>query len=299
MWRFARRKPVGAFAGLLVIVVLVAGVFANQVAPHDPIATSPIDSLLGPSGDHLMGTDVQGRDVFSRIIHGTRISVGVGFGSVLLGVSIGTVLGLASGYFGGTLDTALQRLIDMLMAFPTLILAMAIVAAAGAGGSSTETSRGGVLGSFEGVGDAVLNNRNLILAIGITLIPSATRLVRSAVLSVKENQYVEAARALGATDLRLIRLHILPNVFAPVLVLVSVVVGQAIISEASLSFLGLGAQPPAPSWGEMLSGSAQRYIEKAPWLVIFPGLAIALVVYSFNMFGDALRDVLDPRLRGS
>jgi peptide/nickel transport system permease protein len=299
VWRFARRKPIGAFAGLLVVVVLLIGIFADQVAPHDPLTTAPIDSLRSPSGSHPFGTDVQGRDVLSRIMYGTRISVGVGFGAVLLGVSLGTVLGLVSGYFGGWLDTAFQRVVDILMAFPTLILAMAIVAAAGAGTSGGTPSHGGLLGSLEGIGAAVKNNRNLILAIGITLIPAATRLVRSSVLIVREHQYVEAARALGATDTRLMRLHILPNVFAPIVVLVSVVVGQAIIAEASLSFLGLGAQPPTPSWGEMLSGSAQRYIEKAPWLVIFPGVAIALVVYAFNMFGDALRDVLDPRLRGS
>jgi peptide/nickel transport system permease protein len=296
LWQFARRKPVGAFAGLIVVGVILSGIFADQLAPKNPIATSPINSLTAPGSTFKLGTDIQGRDVLSRIIHGARISVGVGVGAVVLGVSVGTLAGLVSGYFGGWLDTLLQRVIDMLMAFPTLILAMAIVAAAGTArsGGTTET---GLLGALDGLWLAVRNNMNLVLAIGITLIPGAARLVRSTVLTVKENQYVEAARSLGASDVRLMTRHVLPNVVAPVIVLISVVIGQAIISEASLSFLGLGAQEPTPSWGQMLS-SAQRYLERAPWLVIFPGLAIAIVVYAFNMFGDALRDVLDPRLRG-
>ncbi len=297
LWRFARRKPVGAAAGAIVLLVALAGLFADQVAPHDPLKTNPLDSLRAPSATYPLGTDVQGRDVLSRIIHGTRISLGVGVAAVLFGVSVGTVVGLVSGYFGGWLDTGLQRLIDMLMAFPTLILAMAIVAAAGTG-RGTWSPQPGWWGVLAEVWSAVRNNANLVLAIGITLIPGAARVVRGTVLSVKQNAYVEAARSLGASHTRLIVRHILPNVFAPILVLVSVVIGQAIIAEASLSFLGLGAQEPTPSWGQMLSGSAQRYMEQAPWLVIFPGLAIAVVVYSFNMFGDALRDVLDPRLRG-
>ncbi len=298
LWRFSHRKPVGAFAAVLILVVLFAGIFANLIAPHDPLATSPINSLRSPSSTFRLGTDVTGRDVFSRIIYGARVSVGVGVGAVLIGIVFGTLIGLVSGYFGSWLDTVLQRLIDMLTAFPTLILAMGIVAAAGLSKSSNSTAHGGIVGSFDGTWSAIRSNVNIIVAIGVTLIPGATRLVRSAVLTVKENQYVESARALGASDTRLMLRYILPNVFAPILVLASVIIGQAIIAEASLSFLGLGAQPPSPSWGEMLSGSAQRYIEKAPWLVIFPGVAIALVVYAFNMLGDALRDVLDPRLRG-
>jgi len=296
--RFVRQKPVGAFAAVVILVVVFMGVFANLVAPRNPLATSPINSLRAPSGSFPLGTDVQGRDVLSRVIYGARISVGVGLGAVLIGVTAGTLIGLVSGYFGGWLDTMLQRLIDMLTAFPTLILAMAIVAAAGVAKGGNSTARSGPFGSLEDTASAIRNNINIIVAIGITLIPAGTRLVRSAVLTVKENQYIESARALGATDLRLMFRYVLPNVLAPIMVLASVVIGQAIIAEASLSFLGLGAQPPSPSWGEMLSGSAQRYIEKAPWLVIFPGVAIALVVYAFNMLGDALRDVLDPRLRG-
>ncbi len=295
---FARRKPVGAFAALLIAVVVLMGIFANLVTPHDPLATSAINSLRAPSSNFRLGTDVQGRDVLSRIIYGARLSVGVGLGAVLIGVSVGTLIGLVSGYFGGWLDTMLQRLIDMVTAFPTLVLAMGIVAAAGLSHSTGASEHSGVAGSFAGTWSTIRNNVNIIIAIGITLIPGSTRLVRSAVLTVKENQYIESARALGATDVRLMRRYILPNVLAPIMVLASVVIGQAIIAEASLSFLGLGAQPPSPSWGEMLSGSAQRYIEKAPWLVIFPGVAIAIVVYAFNMLGDALRDVLDPRLRG-
>ena len=296
--RFCRRKPVGAFAGAVVVLVLLVGLLADAIAPRDPLQTSPIDSLRPPGADFRLGTDVQGRDLLSRLIHGARISLGVGVGAVVFGVTIGAMAGLVSGFFGGWLDTLLQRVVDMLMAFPTLILAMAIVAAvgtpkgSGAGGA-------GVWGTVQALALSVKNNYPLVLAIGITLIPGAARLVRGAVLSVKENQFVDAARALGASDRRLMFRHVLPNVVAPVIVLVSVVIGQAIIAEASLSFLGLGAQEPTPSWGQMLSGSAQRYMERAPWLVIFPGIAIALVVYAFNMFGDALRDVLDPRMRGA
>src|SRR5712692_453858 len=190
LWSFARRKPVGALAALLVVAALAVGILADQVAPHDPFTTSPIDSLRAPGGSHILGTDVQGRDVLSRIIHGARISIGVAFGAVLLGVTAGTLIGLVSGYFGGTLDTLLQRGIDILLAFPTLILAMAIVAAAGTGSSAGLPGHHEFPGSLRGIGIAVRDNRNLILAIGITLIPGATRLVRSTVLSVKENQYV-------------------------------------------------------------------------------------------------------------
>ena len=273
--RFVRAKPLGAFAGMIVIGVAVVAVLAPLLAPQDPTQTSLIDSLRGPSGAHLFGTDRNGRDMFSRIIYGARTSLGIGLGAVALGITTGAVIGLVGGFLRGAVDTVLQRLVDMLMAFPTIVLAMAIVAAAG------------------------ITYTNIIIAIGITITPGAARVVRSAVLSVRENQYIDAARSLGAPDLRIMLRHILPNVTAPIIVLTSVVIGQAIISEATLSFLGLGVQEPRPSWGGMLSGNAQRHIEDAPWLVIFPGLALALVVFAFNLFGDALRDVLDPRLRGT
>lgn len=273
--RFAQAKPLGAITGALIVLVVLVAIFAPALAPKDPTQTSLIDSLRGPSAEYPLGTDRNGRDMLSRIIYGARISLGIGLGAVALGITAGTVIGLVGGFLGGVTDIVLQRAIDMLLAFPTIVLAMAIVAAAG------------------------ITYQNIIIALGITIAPGVSRVVRSAVLSVRENQYVDAARSLGAGDLRLMLRHILPNVTAPIIVLASVVIGQAIISEATLSFLGLGVQEPRPSWGGMLSGNAQRHIEDAPWLVIFPGLALALVVFAFNMFGDALRDVLDPRLRGS
>ena len=273
--RFARTKPLGAVTGALILVVVLIAVFAPLLAPQDPTQTSLIDALRGPSAAHPFGTDRNGRDMLSRIIYGARVSLGIGLGAVALGVTLGSTIGLVSGFLGGKVDMVLQRLVDMLQAFPTLVLAMAIVAAAG------------------------ISFKNVIIAIGITIAPGTSRVVRSAVLTVRENQYIDAARSLGAADLRIMLRHILPNVAAPIIVLTTVVVGQAIISEATLSFLGLGVQEPRPSWGGMLGGNAQRHIEDAPWLVIFPGLALALVVFAFNMFGDALRDVFDPRLRGS
>src|SRR5215212_6385345 len=250
LWQFARSKPLGAVCGTLIALVVLIAVFAPALAPKDPLQTSLIDSLRPPSAEHPFGTDRNGRDMLSRIIYGARISLGIGLGAVALGVTLGAVVGLVSGFFGGAVDMVLQRVVDTVQAFPTIVLAMAIVAAVG------------------------ISYRNVIIAIGITIAP-------------------------GAADLRIMLRHILPNVAAPIIVLTTVVIGQAIISEATLSFLGLGVQEPRPSWGGMLGGNAQRHIEDAPWLVIFPGLALALVVFAFNMFGDALRDVLDPRLRGS
>src|SRR5215203_5572071 len=273
--RFIRTKPLGAICGALIVAVLLVALFAPLLAPKDPTQTSLIDPLRPPSAAYPFGTDRNGRDMLSRIIYGARVSLGIGLGAVVLGITLGSVIGLVGGFLGGAVDMAMQRCVDMLQAFPTLVLAMAIVAAAG------------------------ISFQNVIIAIGITLAPGASRVVRSSVLSVREYQYIDAARSLGATDMRLMLRHVLPNVAAPIIVLTSVVIGQAIIAEATLSFLGLGVQEPQPSWGSMLSGNAQRHIEDAPWLVIFPGLALALVVFAFNMFGDALRDVLDPRLRGS
>jgi peptide/nickel transport system permease protein len=275
LWRFVRSKPLGAVSSALILLAVLVAIFAPLLAPKDPLQTSLIDSLRPPSAEHPFGTDRNGRDMLSRIIYGARISLGIGVGAVALGVTLGTVIGLVSGFFGGAADMVLQRVVDTVQAFPTIVLAMAIVAAAG------------------------ISYRNVIIAIGITIAPGTARVVRSAVLTVRENQYIDAARALGAADARIMLRHILPNVAAPIIVLTTVVIGQAIISEATLSFLGLGVQEPRPSWGGMLGGNAQRHIEDAPWLVIFPGLALALVVFAFNMFGDALRDVLDPRLRGS
>lgn len=275
MLRFARRKPLGAMCAVIVLLVVLAALLAPVLAPKDPTQTSLIDSLRPPSATYPFGTDRNGRDMLSRIIHGARTSLGIGLGAVALGITAGTALGLIGGFLGGLVDTVIQRLVDMLLAFPTIVLAMAIVAAAG------------------------ITYTNIVIALGITIMPGAARVIRSAVLSVREHQYIEAARALGAADGRIMLRHVLPNIAAPIIILTTLVIGQAIISEATLSFLGLGIQEPRPSWGAMLSGNAQRYIEEAPWLVIAPGLALALVVFSFNMLGDALRDVLDPRLRGN
>jgi ABC-type dipeptide/oligopeptide/nickel transport system permease subunit len=229
--------------------------------------------MQSPNTEFLFGTDPLGRDVLSRIIHGARISLLVGFLSVALGIAVGTGIGLASGYWEGKVDQVLQRIVDTLMAFPGIVLALAVMA---------------VLGQ---------SLTNIILVIGLVIAPGSSRVVRGTVLSIKHNVYIDASRSVGASDLRIILRHILPNVFAPIIILASVWIGNAIVIEAALSFLGLGTPPPTPSWGGMLAGEGQRNLENAPWLAVFPGVAISITVLAFNMLGDALRDVLDPRLR--
>lgn len=273
--RFCKQKPLGAAGGFLVLLLIFTALFASVLAPYEPLKQDLTKGLLPPGGAHLMGTDNLGRDVLSRIIYGSQISLMAGIGAVTLGVSAGTVIGLVSAYWMGKLDLILQRVMDSLQAFPLIVLALAIVAVLGA---------------------SVIN---VIGALAVVLTPGFARVIRGSVLSVKENQYVEAARALGASDLRIILQHILLNVTAPIIVLVSIYMGSAIIVEASLSFLGAGTPPPTPTWGGMLSGTGRMYFEIAPWLAVFPGVAISLAVLGFNLFGDALRDVLDPRLRGT
>ena len=229
--------------------------------------------LHPPDATFLFGTDTHGRDVLSRIIYGARVSLIVGFLSVAIGTLAGTLIGLVSGYWEGSIDQVLQRLVDTLMAFPGIVLALAVLSV---------------------FGQSLLN---VILVIGLVIAPGASRVVRGTVLSVKHNTYVDAARAAGASSWRIILRHILPNVFAPILIIASVWLGNAIVIEAALSFLGLGTPPPTPTWGGMLSGEGRRSLETAPYLAIFPGLAISIVVLAFNMFGDAVRDLLDPRLR--
>lgn len=270
----ARRKPLGAISVALIAILVLAAVFADVVAPYDPLRQSILERLKAPSAHHLLGTDELGRDVLSRLIHGARISIWIGLMAVTLGTGIGAIIGLITGYWGGVVDLVLQRIMDSIMAFPTLILAMAILAMLGQG------------------------TTNAMLAIAITIIPGNSRVIRGAVLSVKQNQYVEAARAMGCTDLRIVLRHVLPNVGAPIVILVSVWMGNAVLVETSLSFLGLGTVPPNPSWGSMLSGAGRTYMEQAPWLAIFPGAAISLLVLAFNLLGDTLRDIWDPRLRG-
>ncbi len=270
--RLTRQNPAGMFfVGILVIVILSA-ITADFITPYDPQSSS-VNVLEAPSVNHIFGTDSVGRDMFSRVIAGGQVSLYVGFLSVAIGMVGGVILGLASGYFEGPFDLIVQRVVDAMLAIPPLVLAMALVA---------------VLGP---------STNNALLVIGILIIPSNTRVVRSAVLSVKQNPYIDAAKVIGATNVRIISRYVLPNVMAPVIILASVWLGNAILIEASLSFLGLGTQAPDISWGYMLGVAGRRYMESAPWIAIFPGLAISLTVLAFNMVGDMLRDVLDPRLR--
>jgi len=271
----ARHYPLGTFGlGVLLLVVLLA-VFAPLLAPHDPYESISGARLLPPSWTHPMGTDNLGRDLLSRIIFGARISLIVGIGGAVAGIAGGLLIGMTSGYLGGRIDNVLQRIVDSMMAFPGLILALALVATLGP------------------------SLKNVLIAISVGAIPGTSRVIRGAVLAVKEEDYVFAARSLGASGSHIAIRHILPNIVAPVLILASVAFGTSIIAEASLSFLGLGAQPPSPSWGMMLSGPSRRFMTDSPWMAVFPGLAISLVIFGINVFGDMLRDILDPRLRGS
>jgi peptide/nickel transport system permease protein len=270
----ARRQPLG-FVSLVVIVAMTfTALFAAQIAPFDPLETHTLDRLQGPNSTYWLGTDQLGRDVLSRIIYGARISLLVGLIAVSIATICGSVLGLLSGYFGGMVDVVLQRAVDALQAFPGLILALALMSVFGSG---------------------VIQ---VTIAIAIVLAPSESRVVRGSVLAVKEYPYIEAARSIGAHDLRLIVRHILPNVTAPILILASTTFGLAILIEGALSFLGLGTPPPTASWGGMLQGSGRQFIERAPTLALFPGLAISISVLAFNLLGDTLRDIWDPRLRG-
>ncbi|MBI4236734.1 MAG: ABC transporter permease [Chloroflexi bacterium] len=273
-WLVWRRRPLGIFGLSLVFLLVATAALAPVLATHDRFATSAADQLASPSGAHILGADRYGRDLFSRIVYGARISLYVGF-SVAFGAGlIAGIIGMTSAYFGGKLDLLGQRVVDVFQAFPGLILAMAIVAVLGFG------------------------IEKAIIAIMIPEIPRMIRITRSQALSVRSTDYVLAGRTIGAGHLRLILRYIMPNAMAPWIIVVTGALGAAIITEASLSFLGLGVPEPHPSWGAMLSMNAADYAEIAPWLVIFPGLALSLAVFGFNVFGDALRDVLDPRLRG-
>ncbi|MBI2171718.1 MAG: ABC transporter permease [Chloroflexi bacterium] len=272
---FVRRRPLGAISAFFLLVMTFAAVFAEVIAPYGPYQINPIDSFVGPSRSHLFGTDQIGRDVFSRVVFGSRISLQVGIMAVGIGLTTASFVGILSGYIGGRFDTVMQRISDALQTIPGIVLAMALV-------SILQPSL-----------------TNVMFAISFVIIPFNQRVVRSAVLSIKENTYIEAARAIGASRTRIMFAHVLPNVVAPIIVLASILFGFAILTEAGLSFLGLGTPPPTPSWGMMLSGEGRQFMESAPWLSIFPGVAITLAVLAFNLFGDALRDALDPRLRGT
>ncbi|MDX1556622.1 MAG: ABC transporter permease [Xanthomonadales bacterium] len=274
MW-FARKKPLGTAGALIVVVMVVGAVFAEVLAPYDPLGTDYAAMLQAPSASHLLGTDTFGRDILSRIIYGSRTALLVGLGASFLGATIGAIIGVASAYFGGRVDLFVQRLIDIVMSFPIIVLALAVVSVLGSGIT------------------------NLVLAIAIPFMPRIARVVRSSALAIRETPYVDAARAMGYSHGRIIFRHMLPNVVAPYLIMLTAFLGQAILLEASLSFLGLGVTEPTPAWGLMLKGAAVEFAERAPWMGIFPGLAISAAVFGFNLFGDSLRDVLDPKLRTS
>jgi peptide/nickel transport system permease protein len=270
---YARSHPLGVVGALIMLVFVFVAVFADFLTIYDPIGTNSALSLAHPSAAHWLGADNMGRDIYSRIIYGARISLAVGIGSTSLGCALGVVLGLASGYLGGWVDLVIQRIVDVLQSVPLLVLALVMAAS---------------------LGPAL---DNTIVAIAIPLVPYTARVIRSNTLALREQPFVEAARAVGMSELRIAVRHVLPNTLAPLIVIATAQLGAAILTEASLSFLGLGVPEPHPSWGRMLSESAAEYVRVAPWLVIFPGVAISLAVFGTNLFGDALRDILDPRLR--
>jgi peptide/nickel transport system permease protein len=269
----ARRYPLGAIGAAIMALFVFAALFAEIITHYDPLATNAALRLAPPSAAHWMGADNFGRDVYTRIAYGARISLAVGIGSTALGCLFGVALGLLSGYLSGWVDLLVQRLMDILQALPLLVLALVMAAALGP------------------------SLQNTIFAIAIPLIPYVARVIRANTLALRELPFVEAARAIGMSDLRIAIRHVLPNTLAPLIVLASSQLGSAVLTEASLSFLGLGIPEPYPSWGRMLSESAAEYVRSAPWLVIFPGIAISLVVFGTNLLGDAARDLLDPRQR--
>lgn len=271
--RFVVQQPLGA-AGLVVIVVMAfAALLAGVVAPYDPLNNDYAAMLRPPSASHWFGTDSFGRDVFSRVLYGSRTALWVGFSSSFFSATLGAILGVTSAYFGGKVDLTVQRFMDLLLSFPLIVLALVVVAILGTG------------------------LWNVILAIAVPMIPRCALVVRSSALSLRRTPFVAAARALGFSDARIIFRHMLPNVMAPYLIMLTAFLGQAILLEASLSFLGLGVAEPQAAWGLMLRGAAVEFAEKAPWMAVFPGLAISLSVFAFNLFGDSLRDALDPKLR--
>ena len=271
---FVRRKPLGTIALLVLVAMTVVAIFAGRIAPYNPLAQNYDAVLQAPDLAHLMGTDNFGRDELSRIVYGARISLTVGLAAMFIGTGGGVVVGLLTGYFGGWFDLCVQRLMDAWIAFPVIIFALVILVSLG-----------------QGLIQAMI-------AIGIVSIPATSRVVRGTVLEKKEALYVDAARAMGGSDIRIMLLHILPNVASPIIVLATLTLGRAILAEAVLSFLGVGIPPPQPAWGSMLSGVARSYFLSAPWLAIWPGVFISITVISWNVLGDTLRDILDPRLRG-
>jgi peptide/nickel transport system permease protein len=271
--RFARQRPLGAIGAVIIIIMILTALLAGLIAPFDPLTTDYAAMLQAPSWSHWFGTDSFGRDVFTRILYGSRTALWIGFASALLGATLGAIIGVASAYFGGRIDLTLQRFMDLLLSFPLIILALVVVSLVGSGMT------------------------NVILAITVPMVPRCALVIRSSALALREMPFVEAARALGFGPLHIILRHMLPNVMAPYLIMLTAFLGQAILLEASLSFLGLGVAEPQAAWGLMLRGAAVDFAERAPWMAIYPGLAISLSVFAFNLFGDSLRDALDPKLR--
>jgi len=272
-FHFSRRRPLGAVGAAIIGLMIVVAVLAGFISPYDPLATDYGKLLQAPSSSHWFGTDSFGRDVFTRIIYGSRTALWIGFASSFMGATLGALIGVTSAYFGGKIDLVLQRFMDLLLSFPLIILALVVVSLLGSGMT------------------------NVILAITVPMIPRCALVVRSSALALREMPFVEAARALGFGPLRIIVRHLVPNVMAPYLIMLTAFLGQAILLEASLSFLGLGVAEPQAAWGLMLRGAAVEFAERAPWMAIYPGLAISLSVLAFNLFGDSLRDALDPKLR--
>jgi len=275
---FCRQQPLGAASLVVILAMMFAGIFAELVAPYDPLTIDFAAMLAPPDAQHWAGTDAFGRDIFSRMIFGARTALVIGFTSSFIGSSIGAVVGATSAYFGGKIDAVIQRFVDILLSFPIIVLALVVVA---------------VLGKAPIFGIDL----NLIFAIAIPIVPNVARVVRAAALSVRAMPYIDAARAAGYSHVRIICRHMAPNLTAPYLIMVTAYIAQAILLEASLSFLGLGVSEPTPAWGLMLSGNATDFFRQAPWMILFPGLAISLAVFAFNLFGDAVRDWLDPKFK--
>ncbi len=274
-WRFMRRQPLGSASAAVLLAMIVAAVLAGSIAPYSPTKNDVGPTLADPSLDHLFGTDQFGRDLFSRVVYGARISLYVGLTTTLIGVTIASVLGAVSGYFGGLLDYGTQRLVDAAQAIPPLVLLIGVLI---------------VLGP---------SITNVVIALSLRNALSLARVIRGAVLGVKFAPFVEASRSVGASHVRMLALHIMPNVMPTVIVLISTSIGANILAEASLSFLGYGVPPPDPTWGAMISSEGRLYMLSNPWMLVFPTVALSMVVYAMNMFGDALRDEIDPRMRGA
>jgi peptide/nickel transport system permease protein len=273
-WRFVRRKPLGAIGGAIVIAMLLMAAFAEHIAPHGYDDQVRGARMKPPSAVHWLGTDNLSRDLWSRVVYGARVSVTVGFATIALATLLATAIGVSSAYFGGVYDLVVQRVVDAWLSFPYLIIILSVMAVLGPG------------------------LLNVVLALSVIVAATNSRVIRGATLAIMANTYVEAARATGCGHARIIVRHILPNVMATIIILATIGLGAVILAESALSFLGFGVPPPYPSWGAMLSGSGRTYMFRAPWMAVWPGLAISLAVFAFNMLGDALRDELDPRLRG-